>query len=239
MSPVLTFFLIGFGIIIALGFWSYQATKKQNLQRAAHIKSYHFPAALRGKVALKYPQLTLDQLELVYRGLRQYFLACLDANVVKSGKSVGMPSKVVDDLWHEFILHSRDYASFCDKAFGGFLHHTPDSSMKIPMAQALGNTLDRIKARGNADTSATGVMTLAGIPLLFAIDSALAIEGGFIHNDATISNLEAQRAAMASAAGSGGESGFSFGISSGSGESDGGSCGSGSCGGGGCGGGCS
>lgn len=239
MSLVATLFLIGFVLIIALGVWSYQATKKQNKQRAIYIKSYHFPAALRGKVCLKYPHLTLDQLDLVYRGLRQYFLACLDANVVKSGKSVGMPSKVVDDLWHEFILHSRDYASFCDKAFGGFLHHTPDSSMKVSMIQALGNTLDRIKARGNADASPTGIAMLAGIPLLFAIDNALAIDGGYMHDEATIGNIEAQRAASATAAGGGGESSFSFGISSGSGDSDGGSCGSGSCSGGGCGGGCS
>ena len=186
------FVLFSFSLVVAFAVWSRLHKKKQNETRAAYIKAYHFPAALRGKVALRYPHLTLDQLELVYRGLRQYFLACLDANVVKSGKCVGMPSKVVDDLWHEFILHSREYASFCDKAFGGFLHHTPDSSMKVSMAQALGNTLDRIKARKEG---ATGVAMLTGIPLLFAIDNALGIEGGYLHDQASIANIETQRAA--------------------------------------------
>ncbi len=36
-----------------------------------------------------------------------------------------MPSQVADDLWHEFILYTRDYDAFCRRAFGGFLHHTP------------------------------------------------------------------------------------------------------------------
>ena len=43
-----------------------------------------------------------------------------------SGKRhVSMPSQVADDLWHEFILYTRDYDAFCRRAFGGFLHHTP------------------------------------------------------------------------------------------------------------------
>jgi hypothetical protein len=231
---------IGFGIFLAvialfaLGFAASRTNKKKQSERAAYIKAYHFPATLRGKMALKYPHLSLEQLELVYRGMRQYFLACLDANVVKSGKSVGMPSKVVDELWHEFLLCSREYASFCDKAFGGFLHHTPDSSMKVPMHQALGNTLHHIKQRNNG---ATGIAMLAGIPLLFAIDNALAIEGGFKHDAASLAAIEAQRAAAAASSGSCGTGG-GCGTSSGSGDSSGGSCSSSSCGGGGCGGGC-
>ena len=43
-----------------------------------------------------------------------------------SGKRhISMPSQVADDLWHEFILYTRDYDAFCRRAFGGFLHHTP------------------------------------------------------------------------------------------------------------------
>ena len=42
---------------------------------------------------------------LVSQGLRQFFLAYL-----MSGKRfVSMPSQIADDLWHEFILYTRDY----------------------------------------------------------------------------------------------------------------------------------
>jgi hypothetical protein len=59
--------------------------------------------------------------EGVSRGLRQFFIAHL-----MSGKRfVSMPSRVADDLWHEFILYTLDYKRFCRRAFGTFLHHTP------------------------------------------------------------------------------------------------------------------
>ena len=37
-----------------------------------------------------------------------------------------MPSRLVDEAWHEFILDSLSYTRFCEAAFGGYLHHTPD-----------------------------------------------------------------------------------------------------------------
>jgi hypothetical protein len=35
------------------------------------------------------------------------------------------PSKKVDRAWHEFVLHTRDYAAFCEERYGRFLHHDP------------------------------------------------------------------------------------------------------------------
>jgi hypothetical protein len=51
-----------------------------------------------------------------------------------------MPSRLVDDAWHEFILDSRAYIDFCDRAFGEYLHHTPEASMTTPMSGALDAT---------------------------------------------------------------------------------------------------
>jgi hypothetical protein len=53
--------------------------------------------------------------------LRQFFVAYR-----MSGKRfVSMPSRVADELWHEFILYTREYQRFCRRAFGGFMHHSP------------------------------------------------------------------------------------------------------------------
>lgn len=35
------------------------------------------------------------------------------------------PSLPVDLAWHEFILFTRKYASFCQEKFGRFIHHHP------------------------------------------------------------------------------------------------------------------
>ena len=35
------------------------------------------------------------------------------------------PSTELDEMWHHFILHTPQYAEFCDRFFGGFVHHVP------------------------------------------------------------------------------------------------------------------
>jgi hypothetical protein len=35
------------------------------------------------------------------------------------------PSELVDVGWHTFILHTREYAEFCVRVAGRFLHHVP------------------------------------------------------------------------------------------------------------------
>lgn len=32
----------------------------------------------------------------------------------------------IDNMWHGFILYTHDYTTFCDRYFGGYLHHVPD-----------------------------------------------------------------------------------------------------------------
>jgi hypothetical protein len=32
----------------------------------------------------------------------------------------------IDQMWHIFLLYTRDYASFCQRYFSEFLHHQPD-----------------------------------------------------------------------------------------------------------------
>ncbi|STX29938.1 Uncharacterized conserved protein [Legionella beliardensis] len=34
--------------------------------------------------------------------------------------------RAIDNMWHEFILLTRDYHDFCHSFFGRFLHHEPN-----------------------------------------------------------------------------------------------------------------
>ena len=38
------------------------------------------------------------------------------------------PALAVDLAWHEFILFTRRYATFCQDKFGRFIHHSPGGS---------------------------------------------------------------------------------------------------------------
>lgn len=40
------------------------------------------------------------------------------------------PSIKIDEMWHQFILHTTSYFEFCEKA-GGYLHHIPSENPEI------------------------------------------------------------------------------------------------------------
>ena len=116
MPILLTTFAIA-SCAIALVVW----LRNQRLRREDFIRHAELPRGLFEKLMKRHPQLSLKDCQLVAHGLRQFFLAHL-----KSGrKFVSMPSQVVDDLWHEFILYTKNYELFCRRAFGRFMHHTP------------------------------------------------------------------------------------------------------------------
>jgi len=37
---------------------------------------------------------------------------------------------IVDEMWHNFILFSKEYQIFCDHNFGAYLHHLPASKQE-------------------------------------------------------------------------------------------------------------
>lgn len=36
------------------------------------------------------------------------------------------PTQTIDNVWHTFILFTKEYDSFCKEYFGKFIHHNPD-----------------------------------------------------------------------------------------------------------------
>jgi hypothetical protein len=45
--------------------------------------------------------------------------------------SLVIPTKLVDETWHNFILHTRLYAEYCNNTYGQFIHHNPHLINKI------------------------------------------------------------------------------------------------------------
>src|SRR5262245_60588326 len=44
------------------------------------------------------------------------------------------PSEPIDECWHHFILFTQDYAEFCQRFFGRFVHHVPKGPDEIAMS---------------------------------------------------------------------------------------------------------
>src|SRR5262245_16072667 len=141
------------------------------LRRESFIRGYVFPQTLLTSLSKTYPSLERKDMFLVARALRSYFLA----HMRSGGQLVGMPSKAVDALWHEFILHTRTYHAFCKEAFGAYFHHVPAAQMRpgVSSDTAMRRTWRAACLEDNIDPHVP-----TRLPLLFAIDDKLHIPDG-------------------------------------------------------------
>ena len=58
-----------------------------------------------------------------HRELIRFMSLC--ATGINEGKFYGMMG-AIDELWHTFVIFTREYAQFCDKVAGQFMHHVPE-----------------------------------------------------------------------------------------------------------------
>jgi hypothetical protein len=232
-----------FIIFLIIGLLLFAMMRKRHLtyQRESFIRRYSFPMGLFAKLQEQHPKLSNRDCQLVSRALRQYFLAHLKSN----RQFVSMPSQVVDSLWHEFILFTKDYQSFCDQAFGQFMHHSP--AVTLNKNKSTNEGLRRCWWYSCKDDNINPTQP-SRLPLLFAIDQKLDIANGFhyLADCAGIRRLQEGSSAasstsvvycggdFSSSSFDGGTDGFG---DADSGSADSGSDGGGGDGGGGCGGG--
>ena len=155
--------------------------RNRRLQRERFIREFSFPQGLYAKLRKRRPDFDLKDCSLVARGLRQFFLAYLNSGC----NYVAMPSQAADDLWHEFILYTKAYESFCHQAFGSFLHHTP--AVVLGSAKHDNAGLRRVWWHACKEENIDPHKPLR-LPLLFALDTKLGISDGF-HYAADCSRL--------------------------------------------------
>lgn len=225
-----------FALLLAISVVAGAAAIWVRWQREVALREAALPQFLKRKLRETYPHLSGKDCELVERGLRQFFYACLRSE----RKFVAMPSRAVDAMWHEFILHTRAYREWCELTLGWFLHHTP--------AEALGT-----RSRGREGLRRAWVWACRDesihprhptrLPLLFALDGKLRIPNGFsyVPDCRDIARKDAQggdgsTAYCGSELGAGSGDGSSSDASGGWGHTGSGCGGDGGDGGGGCGG---
>jgi hypothetical protein len=168
--PVVMLFLLTVLAVVLMLVWR----ALRHTRRADFIRQYTLPQGLFDKLRQRHPHLTLKDCQLVAQALRQFFLAHHSSRL----QQVSMPSQVTDDLWHEFILYTRNYQAFCQQAFGRFMHHTPAAAMG---GQRRANAGLRRCWWFCCRAENINPRKPSRLPLLFAIDAKLAIVGGFVY----------------------------------------------------------
>ena len=104
---------MGVGFLGLSGFAAYSSLSLRRSNRERYIREFILPNGLYKKLQEKRPGLDPRHHPLVARALRQFFLC----HLMSGRKFVSMPSQVVDDLRHEFILYTRNYQHFCNRGF--------------------------------------------------------------------------------------------------------------------------
>lgn len=170
-------------LLLVFSLWQRWSRK----QRSTYIDRYAYGRFLDARLAARRPELSAEQRAEVLLGLTDYFHLCRQAG----RRMVAMPSQVVDDAWHEFILFTRQYDKFCRAAFGRFLHHTPAEAMASPI-----NAQEGIKRAWRLACRREKIDPKKPdrLPRLFALDARLGIAHGFIYH---LDCLAAQQAGVA------------------------------------------
>lgn len=98
------------------------------------VLSYQHPAVVR-RFQKEYA-LRSEQAEQVFSDLLRFFWASKKHATQRTENPndenldflfiMDEEMKDIDLMWHIFLLYTKDYADFCDKYFGEFLHHLPD-----------------------------------------------------------------------------------------------------------------
>ena len=140
-----------------------------------YILNFNFDASVHRRLQEKYPQLNELQYSQLLDGLRDYLLICKRAGL----RPVSMPSQGVDEVWHAFILSTRQYQAFCLRVYGRYLHHTPAEVMASPTqaTEGLQRAWQLACQKENINPRKP-----SHLPRLFAIDAELGIAGGFIYS---------------------------------------------------------
>ncbi|GGF91941.1 hypothetical protein [Paenibacillus abyssi] len=103
-----------------------------------------YPAAVRLESALRgadlenrvmerilrtHPQMKDREWDWLWFELKRFFL--LSALMRK----VNMYSSMVDDIWHEMLMFTREYKQFCERFCGSMIHHAPHAAQPLQAAQ--------------------------------------------------------------------------------------------------------
>jgi hypothetical protein len=170
-NKYIIFILLTIGIPAYIYSSYYKNRQKKQLQ---FIKNYTFHKRIQEKVKEHYPHLSDEEINKVIFALRDYFFIANRAY----GKTIAMPSKVVDVAWHEFIIFTKEYEYFCKHAFDKFFHHTPTEPIanKKTIDESLKRTWKYACFKENIIPSSPDKL-----PLLFAIDKFLKIKDGNIY----------------------------------------------------------
>lgn len=81
-----------------------------------------------------------NKAEELFQETLKWLWLCAKAKIDRQAQQAKVPPVLnvqtgmvmLDEVWHIFILHTRDYADFCNTYLGRFIHHSPAGAKRYP-----------------------------------------------------------------------------------------------------------
>lgn len=171
------------------------------LDKAKEIRDYEFPFMVKKRLKYMYPYLTTCDIDVVLDGLKDYFILILAGHMGEcpvGPAGFGMPSVIIDDAWHLWILNTREYFEFCESVFGCYVHHIPDEETTDHI-ESRSDLLNVTNYKEDVFTAYNGYLKLKDLvtwtdeqlPILFMADNIFGVKDGFIYNKDVLAKVEA------------------------------------------------
>lgn len=163
-------------------------------------RSSEWPPGIMGRVALALPQATAAELNLAKSGFESYLAAVRHWG---PSASVAMPSRSVDEVWHNAMLHSRFYERLCQESVGWFVHHEPGpiagTEQRGDGSRVDPKELQELARAWIGSCLHEGIDPMGSdLPTLFAADRLLGVDGFHYAADKRVSIVSIQKIQEAS-----------------------------------------
>lgn len=72
-------------------------------------------------------RLTFREASDLFTETRRWLWALACSSYVSDGPTLAIYAHMlfIDEMWHNFVLFTKEYAQFCDEFLGGYIHHLP------------------------------------------------------------------------------------------------------------------
>jgi hypothetical protein len=75
-----------------------------------------------------------DEASMIFKEMLKFLWLCHIEND-RSLKTIDSPIIIIDEMWHTFILFTREYHAFSIKYFGSYAHHAPTTAAEKSAAR--------------------------------------------------------------------------------------------------------
>jgi hypothetical protein len=77
---------------------------------------------------------TEEEAEDVFRETLKWLWLCAHSQDRSFQLPIIDATRIIDEMWHAFILHTVDYSRFCHRYFGRYIHHAPSTHAEKAVA---------------------------------------------------------------------------------------------------------